>query len=558
MNRFAVYRTGTALLLVWLSPLLPLRVLAADGLNGSRFLPGSATSSVSISSVPPSLTKQFGTVALGGRRNTVFGGPDPKSFTPDELQICQALKFSEVQLPSRRGLSYFHLDTFIDTQSSGEVAGNQLSVDVRVLCTDAANQSNVTKYTKNFDLSVKGWQHVGLGGVVGLDSIKSRNNGDEIPRNAYVAFRFHDKVFREVLLSDFGGDGWWRRDELASAHPTAPSAPAAIPTAPPPTPRPQIQSPITAEIVRRNHSNLVFVTMPAGAGSGFIAKYGTGTFLFTNAHVAAEAGGAVFRNLDGTQIQGGTPAVAVGHDAFLMTLKPEGTPLEIMMGVEQGVSIGDEVVVLGNAEGAGVINTIQGTIVGLGPDLVEIDAPFLPGNSGSPIIHLKSGKVIGVATYLTIRSYDKVTGQALREPLVRRFGYRLDSVKTWQPVNWQSFLNQAKEMESVETLTKDLVAFLNDLGINHQVTPGAHLNPAMKPHIDQWMAVVKAKHLSPHDADMADQNLLSYLKTTCQFDVTATQSHLTYDYFQRQLADQQRERAEISGYFTKIIESLGR
>jgi hypothetical protein len=119
------------------------------------------------------------------------------------------------------------------------------------------------------------------------------------------------------------------------------------------------------------------------------------------------------------------------------------------------------------------------------------------------------------------------------------------------PKRFANFGNERKK------LTKDLVAFLSDLGTNHQVTPGAHLNPAMKPHIDQWMSVVKAKHLSPHDAAMADQNLLSYLKTTCQFDVTATQSHLTYDYFQRLLTEQQNERNEISSSFTKIIEILG-
>ena len=177
---------------------------------------------------------------------------------------------------------------------------------------------------------------------------------------------------------------------------------------------------------------------------GFVAKFGAGTFLVTNAHVAARAKGAMNEDiLDGNQAQGGTAAVAVGHDVFTMALKPGGTPFEIMIGVDQNASIGDEVVVLGNAEGAGVINTIQGTIVGLGPNLVEVDAPFQPGNSGSPIIHLKTGKVIGIATYLTIRKYDSATKVAVKERIVRRFGYRLDSVKTWQPVNWQGFYAQA-------------------------------------------------------------------------------------------------------------------
>ena len=47
-----------------------------------------------------------------------------------------------------------------------------------------------------------------------LGKIKVRNNNDEIPKNTYIAFKLHDKVFREVLLSNIGDDGWWRREDL--------------------------------------------------------------------------------------------------------------------------------------------------------------------------------------------------------------------------------------------------------------------------------------------------------------------------------------------------------
>ena len=53
------------------------------------------------------------------------------------------------------------------------------------------------------------------------------------------------------------------------------------------------------------------------------------------------------------------------------------------------------------AKGGGVINTIISQLTGIGSNLVESDAQFVHGNSGSPIIDVKNGKVIGVATYLT-------------------------------------------------------------------------------------------------------------------------------------------------------------
>ena len=322
---------------------------------------------------------------------------------------------------------------------------------------------------------------------------------------------------------------------------------------PPSTPSPETQASASA-LVRSHRSNLVFVTMENASGSGFIASYGNGTYLITNAHVAAGAKGAVFKSLDGTTVQIGAPAVAVGHDVFLMALKLGQNPLPVMTGVDEHVTIGDEIVVLGNAEGAGVINTITGKVVGLGPNLVEVDAPFQPGNSGSPMIHLKTGKVIGVATYALIRKYDSATKEAVKEPVIRRFGYRLDSIKKWEPVNWQGFNAQAAEMEAIEELTEDLVAFLKDLG-DGKIAAGSHTNPAIKKRIDVWLAS-RSKKLSDTDWTAANRTLLSFLKVTCQSDIMAAQPRITYDYFRRQLDEQQKERTEIANYFAKIIDSL--
>ena len=314
--------------------------------------------------------------------------------------------------------------------------------------------------------------------------------------------------------------------------------------------------PASRDLVKTYRNSLVFVTGADGSGSGFVARLNEANFLFTNAHVAAGIKGAGFKSLDGTKVAGGAPAIAVGHDIFRMQLAAGGTPFEVMQGVDEKVTIDDEVVVLGNSEGAGVINTIKGKVVGVGPNLVEVDAPFQPGNSGSPIIHLKTGKVIGVATYLTIKKYDAATKEVLKAPVIRRFGYRLDSVKTWQPVAWPAFYAQAAEVQAIETLTGDLDNFLVDLSKNHgRVTTGAHANPAIKMRIDQWLAE-KKKRMSPKDAAAADQNFISFLKVACRSDTTAAQPRLTYDYFQRQLGEQQQQRGEIADIFDKIIKDI--
>jgi hypothetical protein len=335
----------------------------------------------------------------------------------------------------------------------------------------------------------------------------------------------------------------------ALAQTPAPPAPPAVPAAP--------AAPLTAaELVKAHRNNLVFVQGNNGAGSGFIAKLGAGNFLFTNAHVAAGVRGAGFKTLDGTQVKVGTPSIAVGHDIFCMSVAPGGKPMEVMDHVEENASIDDEVVVLGNAEGGGVINTIKGKIVGIGPQLVEVDAPFVPGNSGSPIIHLKSGKVIGVATYLIIKGYDPATQQAMKEPRVRRFGYRMDSVKSWQPVNWQVFFAQANEIESIEHLTDDLAKVLMDMVRNHNITPSAHSNPAIKTQIDWWTAATRRGSLSPRDSATADQNFIAGLKNISVADIAAARQHITYDYFVKNLNEQQQQRRSITEVFDRILQEM--
>ena len=329
---------------------------------------------------------------------------------------------------------------------------------------------------------------------------------------------------------------------------------ASLPLAPP---VPPAHGPYEiSEIVRDYRSSLVFVTGSNGAGSGFLATIGKANVLVTNAHVAAGVKGAGFKTLDGEEVKVGAAAVAVGHDIFLMQAPAGGKPFQVMTGVDSNASIGDPVVVLGNAEGAGVINSIPGKIVGLGANLVEVDAPFVPGNSGSPIIHLKTGKVIGVATYLTIRNIDPATKQVIRDPLVRRFGYRLDSVKVWQPVNWAAFEAQALEMEKIEALTTDFVRFFNDLARHHKVTPGMNTNPVIKNRIEWWEAQKRGR-MSAQDAAAVDQNFVGFLKSAAQADVTAAKQHITYDYFQRSLAEQQKARNQISDVFAGIIKQMG-
>lgn len=362
--------------------------------------------------------------------------------------------------------------------------------------------------------------------------------------------------------NDRNGNVWAER--VVEPDPT----PAAVASASPnpfgsgpaasPSPTAEVSSELaakTAELVRDYRNSLVVVKGRDGAGSGFLATMGDRVFLATNTHVVAGVKRPAFTALDGTNVKTGAASLAVGHDIFLMMTASAEKPWEIMKDVDKNAGIGDDIVVLGNAEGAGVINTITGKIVGIGPDRVEVNAPFVPGNSGSPIIHVKTGKVIGVATYLVVQNFDPATKEKVKEPIVRRFGYRLDSVKAWQPVNWAAFSMQASKMEEIETLTDALVDFLRDLAEDGLLTEGRHTHPVLKGRIDSWIEK-RQRRLSIADIKQADANMLSFLKVASRNDVNAARAVISYDYFQRGLDTQQRIRTEIAEILTILINRM--
>ncbi|MDB6152754.1 MAG: hypothetical protein JWL90_1207 [Chthoniobacteraceae bacterium] len=334
------------------------------------------------------------------------------------------------------------------------------------------------------------------------------------------------------------------------------SVPAPVPAVPA-SPVAQDQS---AQLVRDFNNCLIFIDdSSAVTGSGFVAQTGEKTFLFTNAHVVAGMKAPRFTRLDRSPIALGAASVAVGHDVMRYEGPAMIKPLQIMTAIESNALIGDEVIVLGNSEGAHVILPLTGTISGIGPNLVEVTAEFVPGNSGSPIIHKKSGQVIGIATYLVKRDIEWLSDKssdADRAKKIRRFGYRIDSIAKWQPVVWPQFNAEYRELEKIHGLTRDLAQLLDDVRANHRVTPGRHQNSSMMRSVQTFLDRGTNRRLSSQDQLQNAQRFLSDMRFVSQTDVIAAKSRIGYDYFQRALADEEQIRAQFRDIFDRAFKSL--
>ncbi len=265
------------------------------------------------------------------------------------------------------------------------------------------------------------------------------------------------------------------------------------------------------DIVQKHRDAFIVVKGREGSGSGFICRLGGKPWLFTNIHVAAGMHDWHLLRLDATQIAPGPADTAAGRDILRMALNPEvrGT-LEVMSNLEANARIGDEVVVLGNSGGGGG-----------GTSLAKNHRHRSRPHRSHRGVHSRQQRepdhshqerqVIGIATYLTKR-YEEFSGG----PLVRRFGFRLDNVPTWESINRAVFQSEAEQIKRIEALTGDAFDCLRSL---RQRTEPAFDTETLRRPATEWLAIIRKSKLSRADRDTATARFLGELRFMVRGDV---------------------------------------
>lgn len=310
-----------------------------------------------------------------------------------------------------------------------------------------------------------------------------------------------------------------------------------------------------AQLIQSHNDAFVIVKGSNGSGSGFVGRLGDKTWLFSNIHVVSEVKQPVITRLDGVTLNAGAAEVAAGPDIARVALTaPPVHPLEVITDFEANVHIGDDVVVLGNSGGGGVVTSLRGKVVGIGPDRLEVSAEFIPGNSGSPIVHLKTGKVIGIATYLTRRYEQFGSSGSNGTVVVRRFGYRIDKVPAWEPVNWPELYAEADQLEQISKLSGDIFDFLDAL--RNDKEPSFATDTLRRPAQD-WVSKLRTKNVSDSDRRSATQSFLNALRFMVRGDVDNAKARFRYTYFRNRLSSEEKVRDRMYQAFDSELVKLG-
>jgi len=212
--------------------------------------------------------------------------------------------------------------------------------------------------------------------------------------------------------------------------------------------------------------------------------------------------------------------------------------------------------VLGNSAGAEVATELHGVVKGIGPRKIEVDAEFVSGNSGSPVIHVRTGQVIGIATEVLVPVLDAITQDSPFRNL-RRFAYRIDVIDKWDTPTLSDFIDEANLLADFNLQTDALLLLAKDIYLNRVPTinvENKRLNKLALPIRDYYQRVAgsnsKNRVLNSNDAQ---QSLLNRLIFETRGDIALKEAEIKTAYHRAALQEEKEYREFLKEVLSKLL-----
>ena len=250
---------------------------------------------------------------------------------------------------------------------------------------------------------------------------------------------------------------------VTNAAPSPSSAPAAAVATIAAPPAPPVS--LTEDQTRA----VVMIEGDQAEGTGFLVKMPDGPVVVTNLHVIA--GNANIRILTNTGAQITTLGLkgATDRDLAIFPIKDANySYLDLDTTIDKDVHPGDEVITPGNSEGGEVVLSTRGSVIAVGPQRIEFSNPIYHGNSGGPVFHSKTGKVLAVVTEAVkvenVDDLDKASFASHDSAIsgeMRYFGLRLDTVPQWEAYDPARFQTETTFLEEFHQQSRRIDSYLN-------------------------------------------------------------------------------------------------
>ena len=265
---------------------------------------------------------------------------------------------------------------------------------------------------------------------------------------------------------------------VAAATNSAPSSIMPFETNQPPQPpsaaMPTLAStsatpPNTGNLTEQQAHAVVVIKGDVAEGTGFLVHGPDGPAVITNLHVLAANPNVKIFTTTGQQITTTGLKGASDRDLAMIAIQDNHySYLDLATDIAGTVQNGDEVITPGNSEGGEVVLDTKGAVLGVGPERIEFSNPIYHGNSGGPVFHTKSGKVIAVVTQaMKVRADNEIDKASFANKnsaisgTMRYFGLRIDTVPQWETYDWAQFLNQTTFINNFHDVSRCLDSFMN-------------------------------------------------------------------------------------------------
>jgi hypothetical protein len=354
-------------------------------------------------------------------------------------------------------------------------------------------------------------------------------------------------------------------------NPAAPVATAISPL--PPTNAPPA-APASPDLTQDEANAVVVVKGDVGEGTGFLVHTADGPAVVTNQHVIFANPNVKILTTMGKEIKTLSLKGASDRDlAMFMIQDDHYTYFDLATNIDAMVQTGDEVITPGNSEGGEVLLNTKGTVMGLGPERIEFSNPIYHGNSGGPVFHPKTGKVLAVVTMgqkvKPTDDLDKASFANANSAItatMRYFGLRLYTVPKWEVFDWNRFLTETTFLKQFHDHSRELDSFIN--GATYERAKLASADENGPPDSRFWLRNPKIQtiqdnyHRLATDSDQSQRldairEEVMDLESVADADMAAIQNPANFYGFDQKRAAQEVEyrkalRTEVEKYGNKI------